>query len=264
MTYPDSPLAMTPEAKPVLTPEQQRVLARSPAQCFRHGIVQSLPFLLVLVPFGLLFGVLAAEAGLDLAQVMGFSVLVLAGASQFTAVQLLTDHAPVLIVILSALAVNLRMAMYSASLVPWLGNAKPKQRAMVAYLLIDQTYALSIRQFEDNPRLRMDQRIAYFVGTAVCACTPWLIASALGFLVGRAIPESWALDFALPITFLAMIAPMLRSLAHIAAAGVSIVAALVFTVLPSGLGILLAAPLAMATGAWVEKRTEGLRAEART
>ncbi|MTH76581.1 branched-chain amino acid ABC transporter permease [Paracoccus aestuariivivens] len=251
---------MTPEAEPVLSPEQKRALARTPAQCLRHGVIQSLPFLLVLVPFGLLFGVLSAESGLDLAQVMGFSVLVLAGASQFTAVQLLTDHAPTVIVIVSALAVNLRMAMYSASLVPWLGDAGPRQRALTAYLLIDQTYALSIQQFERNPRLRLDQRLAYFLGTAICACVPWVIASAVGFRLGRAIPESWALDFALPITFLAMVAPMLRSAAHIAAAGVSIVASLVFTVLPSGLGILLAAPLAMATGAWVEKRTERLKA----
>ncbi|MDS9467097.1 AzlC family ABC transporter permease [Paracoccus sp. MBLB3053] len=260
MTFPESPPAVTPEAEPVLTPEQRRVLARSPAQCIWHGIVQSLPFLLVLVPFGLLFGVLSAESGLNLAQVLGFSALVLAGASQFTAVQLLSDHAPTIIVIISALAVNLRMAMYSASLVPWLGNASPRQRGLVAYLLIDQTYALSIQKFEDNPNLRLDQRMAYFVGTAICSCIPWLIASAVGFHLGRAIPESWALDFALPITFLAMVAPMLRSLAHMAAAAVSIVAALVFTVLPSGLGILLAAPLAMATGAIVEKRMEQARA----
>ncbi len=236
-----------------------RVLARSPAQCLRHGMVQSLPFLLVLVPFGLLFGVVSNEAGLDLAQVLGFSVLVLAGASQFTAVQLISDQAPVLIVIISALAVNLRMAMYSASLVPWLGDASPRARGLLAYVLIDQTYALAIQHYEANPRLRLDQRLAYFFGTAIVSCVPWFLASALGFTLGRAIPESWALDFAVPITFLAMVAPMLRSAAHIAAAAVSIIGALVFSVLPSGLGILVAAPLAMATGAWVEVLTERRR-----
>ncbi|MFT4014852.1 MAG: AzlC family ABC transporter permease [Paracoccus sp. (in: a-proteobacteria)] len=247
--------APTPEARP-LTPEQARVLARSPAQCFRHGLIQALPFLLVLAPFGLLFGVVSGEAGLDLGQVMGFSVLVLAGASQFTAVQLLSDHAPTLVVILSALAVNLRMAMYSASLVPWLGNARPRQRGLIAYVLIDQTYALAIQHYEANPRLRMDQRVAYFLGTALCACVPWAAASALGFTLGRAIPESWALDFALPITFIAMVAPMLRTPAHLAAAFVSITASLAFSGLPAGMGILLAAPLAMAAGSWVETLAE--------
>ncbi|MDT1063601.1 AzlC family ABC transporter permease [Paracoccus sp. CPCC 101403] len=261
MTSSKSPPVPAPEAEPALTPEQRRVLARGAAQCVTHGAIQALPFLLVLLPFGLLFGVLAAESGLHMGQVLGFSVLVLAGASQFTAVQLLSDHAPTVIVILSALAVNLRLAMYSASLVPWLGDAKPRQRALLAYLLIDQTYALSIQQFEAHPRLRLDQRLAYFFGTALCCCIPWVFASALGFRLGRAIPESWALDFALPITFLAMVAPMLRTPAHLAAAGVSIVATLVFSALPSGLGILLAAPLAMAMGALVERHLERKKAE---
>ena len=230
--------------------------ARPPRAMFLQGAVKSLPFLIVMIPFAVLFGVVATEAGMDIAQVMGFSVLVLAGASQFTAVQLIADHAPTIVVILSALAVNLRLAMYSASLVPWLGQAPTRWRAFLSYVLIDQTYALAIQHYEANPRLRLDQRMAYFTGTAIGCCVPWFLATALGFTLGRAIPESWALDFAVPITFLAMVAPMLRSPAHIAAAGVSILGALVFSVLPSGLGILVAAPLAMATGAWVEWRME--------
>ena len=165
--------------------------------------------MLVILPFGMLYGVVSAEAGLTGLETMAFTFSVFAGASQFAALQLMHDQAPVLVVLATGLAVNLRMAMYSASLVPWLGDATPRQRGLVAYLLIDQTYALSIQHFENNPRLRMDQRLAYFAGTAICACVPWLIASALGFQLGRAIPESWALDFALPITFLAMVAPML-------------------------------------------------------
>ena len=246
-----------------LTPAQQRALARSPAQCVRHGMVQALPFVLVLLPFGMLFGVVASDAGLGAGQVMGFTVLVLAGASQFTAVQLLSDHAPVLVVIVSAIAVNLRMAMYSASMVPWLGGASPRQRGLIAYLLIDQTFAMSVQHYEKHPRLSMAQRIGYFMGAAAGCCLPWAIATAAGHMLGRAIPSGLALDFALPITFLAMIGPMLRTPAHIAAALVAIIASLVFAFLPSGLGLFVAAPLAMATGAWVEvlmERRQGARA----
>ena len=85
-------------------------------------------------------------------------------------------------------------------------------------------------------------------------------AATLGFVLGRAIPESWALDFAVPITFLAMIGPMLRTPAHVAAALVAIVASLAFASLPSGLGLFVAAPLAMLTGAGVEVLTERRRA----
>lgn len=244
-----------------LTPAERRALARTPAQAFRHGMIQSLPFLLVLVPFGLLFGVVASEAGLKLPQVLGFSVLVLAGASQFTAVQLMTEHSPALIVIVTAIAVNLRMAMYSASMVPWLGGASPRQKGLIAYLLIDQTFAMSIQHYEKHPRLSMPQRVGYFMGAAAGCCIPWAVATAAGHMLGRAIPSGLALDFALPITFLAMIGPMLRTPAHVVAALVSIVASLVFAFLPTGMGLFIAAPLAMLAGAgvesWTDRRREG-------
>nr|WP_186827309.1 AzlC family ABC transporter permease [Paracoccus aurantiacus] len=226
-----------------------------------HGATQSLPFLLVMVPFGMLFGVVATAAGFDLAQVMGFTVLVLAGASQFTAVQLLSDHAPIWLVILSSLAVNLRMAMYSASLVPWLGGASQPARAAVAYSLIDQTYALSIDYFQNTPKLSFAQRLGYFAGAAVVMCGAWMVFSFIGATVGRAIPESVPLDFAVPITFLAMIAPALRSLPHAAAATVAVIVSLLLAGLPAGVGPMIAAVLAMLTGAatetWIVRRHGG-------
>ncbi|MDO5612795.1 MAG: AzlC family ABC transporter permease [Paracoccus sp. (in: a-proteobacteria)] len=250
MTQPPDPPA------PDLPPAAARALARSPAQAFWHGAVQSSPFLLVILPFALLFGVVATDAGMDLAQTMGFSVLVLAGASQFTAVQLLSDHVPAVLVIVSALAVNLRMAMYSASMVPWLGAATMRERMAVAYLLIDQTYALSIQHYELHPRLSLRQRLSYFLGTALVMCLPWMVFTWIGATIGRAIPASIPLDFAVPITFMAMIAPMLRTPAQLAACTVAVIAGLAFAGLPNGLGLLIAAPLGMAAGAWVDIRTE--------
>ena len=100
---------------------------------FLRGAKAGAPFLLVIGPFALLFGVVGTEAGLNLAQVMGFTVLVIAGASQFTAVQLMADNAPTLIVLATALAVNLRMAMYSASIAPWIGAAPLCARLLAAY-----------------------------------------------------------------------------------------------------------------------------------
>ncbi|MEM1342599.1 MAG: AzlC family ABC transporter permease, partial [Pseudomonadota bacterium] len=94
-----------------------------PKSAYFRGFVASLPFTIMASPFGLLFGVVATEAGLNLLQVMGFTVVVIAGAAQFTAVQLMVDGAPTLVVLISALAVNLRMMMYSAALQPHLGAA---------------------------------------------------------------------------------------------------------------------------------------------
>src|SRR6056297_2366962 len=109
---------------------------------FWRGARDALPFVLVVGPFAMLFGVVATEAGLDLLATMGFSVLDIAGASQFAALQQMTEGAPVLVAIATALAVNLRMAMYSAALLPHLGEAPLWKRAVVAYLNVDQTYAM--------------------------------------------------------------------------------------------------------------------------
>ncbi|TCP44487.1 AzlC family ABC transporter permease [Rhodovulum marinum] len=221
----------------------------------RHGA----PFLLVIVPFGLLFGVVATESGLNLVQVMGFSILVIAGAAQFTAVQLMVDEAPTVLILVTALAVNLRMAMYSASITPWLGAAPLWQRAIAAYFLVDQTYALSQARFEARPAMTLRERMAYYFGAISPICPLWYVATLAGALAGQAIPPEYALDFAVPITFLAMVAPALRTLAHVAAAGTSVGVALALAFLPYQAGVLLAAVAAMAVGARVELWT-GARA----
>lgn len=221
---------------------------------FLDGFRDGLPFLVVGIPFALLFGLVAAEAGLSVAQTMAFSVLVIAGASQFTAVQLMNEAVPVWVVLAASLAVNLRMAMYSASLQPYLGAASLPQRALIAYLNVDASYALSIQKYERVPGMSVGPRVGYFVGTISLMFPLWYICTYLGAVSGDAIPEGLALDFAMPILFLALVGPMLKTLAHLAAAVTSVVCALMLAFLPSGTGLLLAAFAAMAVGAEIERR----------
>ncbi|WP_259918111.1 AzlC family ABC transporter permease [Jannaschia sp. M317] len=221
---------------------------------FREGMAKGFPFVVILVPFGALFGVLATEAGLTLTQVMAFTSLVIAGASQFTAIQLMVDDVPAAIVILSALAVNLRMVMYSASLAPHLGPAPAWQRVIIAYLLVDQTYALSQSAYDDNPAWSLRDKVAFFAGTALPVFPAWVGSTLIGALLGAQVPESWSLDFALPLAFLALVGPMLRTRAHVVAALVSVTAALALAWVPWNLGLIFAALLAMAAGAEMERR----------
>ena len=224
----------------------------NPKSIVLRGARDSAPFVLVVVPFALLFGVVATEAGLPLGEVMAMSVLVIAGASQFAALQQMVADTPIVMILATALAVNLRMAMYSASLTPWLGAAPLWQRAFAAYLMVDQSYMLGIAKFEAEPDLSISARIRYYFGTVLLIGPLWYAGTLTGALVGKAIPPELALDFAVPITFLAMIAPMLRTLAHVAAASTSVVLALVLAGLPFGTGLLIAAVAAMAVGAGVE------------
>lgn len=224
----------------------------TPKSYYWAGFREGLPFLLVVMPFGLLFGVIATEAGLTTLQTMAFSSVVFAGASQFAALQLMVEDAPTLIVIATALAVNLRMAMYSASLAVWLGDAPLWKRALVAYVNVDQSYAVSVNKYEDVPAMSIPQRVAFFFGAVTPVCPMWVVATALGIWLGEGIPAWMALDFAVPICFLAIIAPMMRTLAHMLAAVTSIVVALLLAGLPYNLGLLVAAVIAMGVGAQVE------------
>lgn len=230
--------------------------AKPSRRALLRGMLASLPFLIVIVPFGMLFGVAATEAGLSIAQIMGFSVAVFAGASQFTAVQLIRDEAPTLVVLATSLAVNLRLGMYSAALTQSLGGASLGWRSFVAFFLVDQSYAASSTEFDRNPNLTLPERLAYFAGSAVLVAPAWYVATWFGARLGSGIPPEYALDFAMPVTFLAMIAPMLRSLPHLAAAFTSSVVALALFWMPFSSGVLVAAVAAMLVGAVLEQRLE--------
>jgi predicted branched-subunit amino acid permease len=219
---------------------------------YLKGFRDGLPFLLVLAPFGLLFGVVGTEAGLNIAEVMGFGVLVIAGAAQFTAVQLMVEDAPTLIVLATSLAVNLRMAMYSAAMVPHLGKARLWQRALVSYSMVDQTYALADQKFQDEPTWTLIQKLRYFAGTVTPICSTWYTMTYVGAKLGSSIPPEYALDFAIPITFLALIAPALRTLPHVMAAATSAVVAMMCMNMPYSLGIIIAGIAAMIAGAQAE------------
>ncbi len=221
-----------------------------------QGFYAGAPFVLVVAPFGLLFGAVATEAGLDLVQTMSMTVLVIAGAAQFAAVQLMTDGAPEFVAILTGLAVNMRMAMYSASMAPHLGQLPTGKRMLVAYFLVDQTYATSILKFTDTPNMSLRQKLAFFLGTVTPICPLWYGFTYVGAIAGAAIPPEYALDFAVPITFIALVAPGLRSFPHLAAAFVSVSVALALAWMPYNLWLLIAAVLAMVTGALIEQRLE--------
>ncbi|MEM7718700.1 MAG: AzlC family ABC transporter permease [Pseudomonadota bacterium] len=221
---------------------------------FRAGVLAGLPFLLVGVPFAILFGVVATEAGLSVMQTLGFSFLVIAGASQFTAIQLMTENAPVFIILAAALAVNLRMAMYSASLQPHLGSASFTRRALAAYLNVDASYALGIQKFEESPDWSVGDKFLYFCGTMLFMFPLWIVGTWIGAVAGDALPEQLDLGFAMPIMFLALVAPMVKTMAHLGAALTSIFGALLLAFLPSGIGILIAGLCAMVVGAEIERR----------
>lgn len=219
---------------------------------FWAGYRDCASFILIVVPFSMLFGVVARDAGLDVLQAMAMSVLVIAGASQFTAVALLQDHAPVLIVLLASVAVNLRMALYSAALVPHVGHARLRTRVAMAYLMVDQSFAVAVKKYDETPDMRPAAKVAYYFGCMAVICPLWYAGCLAGALIGRALPAGLSLDFAVPVCFISLVAPMLKSGPHLVAAFVSVLGALTLHGLPWNLDLVAAALLAMIAGAQTE------------
>ncbi len=223
---------------------------------FWRGFREGLPFILIVAPFGILFGVVGTEAGLNILQVMSFAVLVIAGAAQFSAVTLLADNAPTIIVLITALAVNLRMAMYSAALVPHFGKVRTQLKMVISFFIIDQAYALAEKEFTENPELPLEHKISYFFGIILALAPFWYITTYIGAVLGSSIPDSFSLDYAVPICFIALVAPLLKTLPHVIAAITSIICALSLAWIPYSLGLIIAGIIAMMVGAYAELKLE--------
>jgi predicted branched-subunit amino acid permease len=103
-----------------------------------------------------------------------------------------------------------------------------------------------------QPGMGRGQKVAHYFGAAIPVCVPWYLATWAGAVAGTAIPAGLALDFAVPITFIALFAPALRTLPHIAAAVVAVTVALALSFLPYNLWLIVAAVAGMLTGSLVE------------
>src|SRR6056297_2201078 len=108
---------------------------------FRQGVRDVTPLLLGIIPFGFIAGIATVNAGLGLPEAVGLSAIVFAGGAQLAALHLIVRDAPLAIVVVTAVVINLRMLMYSASLAPYVHEISRRTKAAVAYLLTDQAYA---------------------------------------------------------------------------------------------------------------------------
>lgn len=210
------------------------------------------PILLGIVPFGLIAGISAVSVGLTPVHGVGMSILVFAGAAQLAALQLIGGDAPFLVVAATALIINARFVMYSASLAPHFHGASTGRKALLAYLLTDQAYAFSIRRYAERGE-PISARLSYYFGAAITLWVTWQTATAVGAFLGASIPEAWSLDFAIPLVFIALLVPAIRDRADGAAAGVAAVLAVMLIGLPYNLGLPLAAAVGIVAGITVER-----------
>ena len=222
-----------------------------PAVEFLAGMRAQLPILLGVVPFGVIFGALARSAGIPPLEAQGFSLLVFAGSAQFVAAGLVAEAAPPLVIVLTILIVNLRHMLYSATMAPHFERLPRRWKIPLAWLLTDEAFAVGVLRYR-----RPDTRFAhwFFLGTGLALWGSWQLSTAAGIALGGLIPASWMLDFALPLTFMALLAPTLEDRPANAAALTAAVVAVALAGLPYRLGLLLAALSGVAAGTALEWR----------
>jgi len=219
---------------------------------FWAGVRAELPLLIGVAPFGMIYGVLAINAGLAPVPAQMMSSIVFAGSAQFITAQLIGEAVPGLVIVLTIAVVNLRHVLYSASVAPYVRALPMRWKVLLSYLLTDEAYAVTILNYErddSNPSGHW-----FFLGAGLTLWTSWQISTAIGILLGATMPESWPLDFALPITFIAIIIPALKDRPAIAASLTAGVVALLAYDLPYKLGLIVAGLLGIAVGTFLEGR----------
>ncbi len=212
---------------------------------FRRGMGDVAPLLLGVAPFGVVAGISAIDAGLSLGQAVGMSVIVFAGASQLAALELIDAGAPLAVVVLTAVVINLRMLMYSASLAPYLQSLPGRTRSGLAYLLTDQAYALSVSRYRQKTET---DRVAYYLGVGATLWAVWQVTTVAGAVARAGIPEELALDFTVPLVFLALLVPAMEDGPTTVAGIVGGTVALVAVGLPLNLGLLVGATVGIGSG----------------
>jgi predicted branched-subunit amino acid permease len=247
---------------------------------FISGVKAELPLLVGVLPFGTIFGVLALDAGMSRQAAQSMSWIVFAGSAQIVMAQLVSVSAPVVVMVIAVFVVNLRHALYSASVAPYLRHLQAPWKWLLAYLLTDEAYAVSILYFRRNgstgeeiafqsgqtmqsARTFRDlsasanpgnYRHYYLLGSGLALWTTWQASTALGIFLREIVPASWSLDFTLALTFIALVVPMLKDRANLAAALTAGVTAVLAFNMPYKLGLMAAALAGILIGLLVEGR----------
>lgn len=221
---------------------------------FLAGCRDEAPLQLGVAPFGMLYGIGALAAGMPFWLAQATSAIVFSGAAQLAIVQMLAAGAGALPIGLTAGLLNLRHLLYSVSVAEHVRHLPRSWRALLAYLLTDEAYAVAILRYQTRGHsdgvvdAGPDFRHWYFLGCGFTLWLTWQLSTAAGLLFGATVPAEWDIDFAVPLTFIALLSLLMREPAGKAAALVAALAALALAALPFRLGLVVAIVLGLLAG----------------
>jgi 4-azaleucine resistance transporter AzlC len=208
---------------------------------FWPAVRDSVPVMLGITPFGITCGIMGISAGLTPPEIILMSLLVFAGSAQFISISLLASGITGWgIIVLTTLLVNLRHLLMGASLAPYLARFSLPLQALVSFGLTDESYALTISRID-----RAGYSVPYHLGVNTAQYVSWALSTAAGALLGSRIsdPLAWGLDFAMPLTFIVLLAPRLTDRSGLVVCGLAAMIVVTGALYLPGKWYLLAASL---------------------
>jgi 4-azaleucine resistance transporter AzlC len=211
-----------------------------------------MPLVVSAIPFALVVALAITESGIG--NLIGWSSapIIFAGAAQLTLITLLGTGTAVVAAVSAALVINARHMMYSAALAPTFQKQPKWFRWLGPYALLDQTFALVILRKDDDPK---DFR-TYYLACAATFIIFWNITVALGLMVGPVVPETWQLEFAVPVMFVGIVVMSIDRHPKAVAAIVGAGASYLFAGLPNRSGLLVGALFGIVAGVLADRWSE--------
>lgn len=208
---------------------------------FWLGVRDTVPVIVGAIPFGIIFGALAINAGLSVYATLAMSLFVFAGSSQFVAAGLVAQGAGVLVIVLTTFVVNLRHGLYSASLGPYLSRQSQRWLLPLGFWLTDETYAVVVQRYarsDDSPYKHW-----YHLGSSIAMYTNWQLCTIIGIVAGTRLQgiAEWGLEFAMVVTFIGIVVPLLITFPNLLCAIVAGAVAVILRELPNQLGLVTGA-----------------------
>lgn len=229
------------EGNPVAAP------TASTASRALEGARDMAPMVVGILPFGLALGATISSSHVSTEAGLASAPLILAGAAQLATLQMLSDGTGAAVTVVSALLINLRILLYSASLAPWFRGAPLRTRLFLAGAVIDQTHFVCQPRFAEGDLDQRD-RVAYYIGASGLLIAVWLGSQTAAVVIGAQLPAAARLDMAAPLALVGLLAKSVTSRPALAAALTGTAVAALAVGLPFHSATLVATVVGIAVG----------------
>ena len=217
-------------------------LAKARHEGFARGIRTVAPLMIGTGIWGLVTGVAMVKVGLTTSQAIAMTLLVFSGTVQLASLPLIAADAPLWVVMLTAIVVNLRFVIFSAGLHPFFRRFSIGRRWLLSYFMVDMSFAMFLSRFADAPR---DQRgtteqVWFFLGMSAGSWIVWQTMSIIGIVLAAGVPPQWGLEYTAILALIAITLPLIAGKPALIGAITAGVIAVVAAGLPLKLGLLVA------------------------